>query len=324
VEGLIIFAVSIITFGSIYGIVCLALNMEAGTGPLWDLGIVAYFGIGAYTYVLLTANPAAPYQHYIFGFGLPMWLGGVGAAVTCGLAAWVISIPTLRLKKEYFLIVTLAMAEVVRQLYINEDWLTNGVAGIYGLEQPLKQHFSIATYPYVLMAISLTALAIAFAITSKISNSPFGRSAKAIRENEALAITAGINLRRVSTRLYILAGAMTGVAGMIAVWYNTLIVPSLFTSNFTFFIWAALIIGGIGNVRGALMGAFIFIILHDSLRFLQVSGELATAMSSLRTALVGIVLILILRIRPQGLFPERRAIFDVKTNAVEKKDVKVA
>lgn len=304
-DGLLIFGVSLVTLGAIYGMVCLALNLEAGAGPLWDLGIVGCFGVGGYSYALLTTGPAADYQSYIFGFGLPMWVGAIGAAAMAGLVAWLIALPTLRLKKEYFLIVTLAFAEVIRQIYANEGWLTNGVAGIYDQRQPFKDAVSAANYPYLLMAICLAGLFAVWAVTHRLVHSPFGRSIRALRENEALAITAGVDPRATSMRLYVTAGAITGFAGMFYVWYNTLIVPNQFRSDFTFFIWAALIIGGISNQRGALVGAFVFILLHDSLRFLQVSGEMAVALTSLRTALVGLVLILILRFRPDGIFPER-------------------
>lgn len=303
-EGLLIFATSMVTLGAIYGIVCMALNLEAGVGPLWDLGIVGCFGVGGYAYVLLTAPPAADYQNYLLGFGLPIWIGAIGATVIAGAVAFLISLPALRLRKEYFLIVTLAFAEVIRQIYANEGWLTNGVAGIYGLRQPFKEQVDASIYPYALLACCLAGLMLVWFVTRRLAYSPFGRSIKALRENEALAITAGIEPTATSRRLYVTAGALTGFGGMFFVWYNTLIVPNQFNPNFTFFIWAALIIGGIGSQRGALVGAFIFILLHDALRFAQVSGELGSALGSLRLALVGLVLILILRFRPDGLFPE--------------------
>jgi branched-chain amino acid transport system permease protein len=304
-EGLLLFAVSLATLGAIYAMLCLALNMESGAGPLWDLGIVSFFGIGAYAYTLLTAPPAAAHQSYLLGLGLPLWVGAIGAALAGGVAAFFIGLPTLRLKREYFLIVTLAFAEVIRQVYINEGWLTNGVAGIYGLSQPFKGHVSPQNYGYLLLALTLAGLALTWALTRRIGGSAFGRACKALRENEALAITAGIDPRATSMRLFVLAGAISGAAGMFYVWYNTLITPGQFTSDLTFFVWTALIIGGIGNQRGALLGAFVFIVLHDALRFLQVSGEMAVALTSLRTAIVGAALILILRLRPEGLFAER-------------------
>lgn len=319
-EGLLIFAVSMATLASVYGMVCLALNLETGTGPLWDLGIVSFFGIGAYTYVLLTAQPAADHQDYVLGLGLPMWVGGIGAAIAGGIAAWLISLPTLRLKREYFLIVTLAFAEVIRQIYVNEGWLTNGLAGIYGLSQPLRSAVPATDYSYLLFGLSLVGLAAAWFVTRLFATSPFGRSCKALRDNEPLAITAGINPRRTSMRLYIVSGAITGVAGMLYVWYNTLIVPGQFTSDLTFFVWTALIIGGIGNQRGALLGAFVFILLHDALRFIQVPGEMTATLTSLRTALVGLVLVLILRFRPDGIFPERPEKFRLSGKAMKVRD----
>ncbi len=314
-EGILLFAVSIGTLAAIYGMVTLALNLETGTGPLWDLGIVSFFGIGAYTYVILSGAPADSHQSYLYGFGLPMWVGMIGAAIAGGIAAWLIGLPSLKLRKEYFLIVTLAFAEVLRQIYINEDWLTNGVAGIYGLTQPFRGLVEPRSYGFVLFALSMIGLLAIWYLTRAISLSAFGRACKALRENEALAITAGIDPRKTSSVLYILSGAITAVAGVFYVWYNTLVVPGQFTSDLTFFIWAALIIGGVGSSRGALFGAFIFILLHDSLRFLQVSGETAVAFTSLRTALIGLILILILRFRPNGIFPESRVLFKLPPRA---------
>ncbi|PZQ97658.1 MAG: branched-chain amino acid ABC transporter permease [Cereibacter sphaeroides] len=310
-EGILLFAVSLATLGSIYGMLCLALNLESGNGPLWDLGIVSFFGIGAYTYTLLTVDPAVSHQNFVLGLGLPIVVGAVAAAIAGGLAAWLIGLPTLRLKREYFLIVTLAFAEVLRQVYVNETWLTNGVAGIYGLRQPFKSMVSAQNYSYVLLALTLLGLAATWAVTHRISASPFGRACKALRENEALAITAGIDPRKTSMRLFIVAGMISGAAGMFYVWYNTLVIPGQFTSDLTFFVWAALIIGGMGNQKGALIGGFVFILLHDMLRFVQVSGEMAVTLTSLRTAVIGLALILILRFRPDGLLAERPTKFDL-------------
>ncbi|MCV3735161.1 branched-chain amino acid ABC transporter permease (plasmid) [Rhizobium sp. TRM96647] len=313
-EGLFLFAVSIITLGAIYAIICLALNLESGVGGLWDLGIVSFFGVGAYTYTLLTAPAAQAHQHYVAGYGLPMWGGFIAAGVAGGLSAWLIGMPSLKLKREYFLITTLAFSEVIRQIYVNEEWLTNGVAGIYGLAQPFKGLVSPAAYNYVLIAVLLVSLAATYLAVRRIVLSPFGRTLKAIRENEALATTAGISARRYNMKVFIVAGTLTAFAGVFYVWYNTLIIPGQFTSDLTFFIWTAVIIGGLGSLRGALIGGFVFIVLHDVLRFIQVSGEMAVALTSLRTALIGVVLVAILRFRPDGILPERPVILDNRSN----------
>ena len=308
-SGLVLFLVSILSLGAIYAVLCMALNLESGVGGLWDLGIVSFFGVGAYTYVLLTAPAAADYQAYIFGFELPAWVGMIAAMAAGALCALLIGPPTLRLKREYFLITTLAFAEVIRQLLTNEDWLTNGVAGIYGLHQPFREAFEPGNYGFVMLAMLLIGLAIVTLVARHLIGAPFGRALKAIRENESLAITAGIAPKRQNLMVYVIAGAISGLAGVFYIWFNTIITPGQFTSDVTFFVWTALIIGGLGSLRGALVGGFIFVILHDILRFIPVSGEAASTVSSLRTALIGLVLIAILRWRPNGLFPERPVVF---------------
>ena len=304
-SGLALFLVSILSLGAIYAVLCMALNLESGVGPLWDLGIVSFFGVGAYTYVLLTAPAAADYQSYIFGFSLPAWVGLIAAMAAGALCALLIGPPTLRLKREYFLITTLAFAEVIRQLLTNEDWLSNGVAGIYGLRPPFRDVFDPATYGLAMLGMLLVGLLAIFLINRHLIGAPFGRAIKAIRENEALAITAGIVPKRQNLMVYVLAGAMSGLAGVFYVWFNTIVTPGQFTSDVTFFVWTALIIGGLGSLRGALVGGFVFVLLHDILRFIPVSGEAAATVSSLRTVLIGLVLIAILRWRPNGIFPER-------------------
>ncbi|MGE0210786.1 MAG: branched-chain amino acid ABC transporter permease [Parvibaculaceae bacterium] len=304
-EGLLLFLAGLLSLGAIYGIVCLALNLEAGVDGLWDLGIVSFFGIGAYTYVLLTAAHGESYHEHVLAFGMPMWVGVIGAALAGAAVAWLIGLPSLRLRREYFLITTLAFAEVIRQIYTNETWLTNGVKGIYGLEQPLKSLVDPTTHVYVLAVLLLLLALLAFWIVQRLTAAPFGRALKALRENEPLAMTAGLKPFSYHIRAFLVAGALSGAAGAFYVWYNTLIVPGQFGAEVTFFVWTAVIIGGLGRNLGALLGGFILILLYDLLRFIQVSSDLAIVLTSLRTALIGLALVLILRLRPQGLFPER-------------------
>jgi len=304
-EGMLLFAASLVSLGAIYAILCLALNLEAGGAGLWDLGIVSFFGIGAYAYALLTAHPAGPNQHYLLGLELSPVIGIAAAAVAGAVAAFLIGLPTLRLKQEYFLITTLACAEVLRQIFANETWLTNGVAGIYGLEQPFRGDLPPNLLPYAFVGAVLVSLAVVYRIVSQVDRDGFGRAIKALRENEPLAMTAGIRPFTHYLRVFMLAGALAGAAGAYYVWYNTLVVPGQFSSNVTFFVWTALIIGGLGNSRGALLGGFLFVFMHDALRFLQASSDMALFLGALRTVLIGAALVLILRFRPSGLLPEK-------------------
>lgn len=314
-EGFLLFSISVLSIGAIYGLLCLALNLDAGVGGMWDLGIVSFFGIGAYSYVVLTAPAAENHQNYVLGLDLPIWLGLIGAALMAGVMALMIGGLSLRLKREYFLITTLAFAEVIRQVYTNEMWLTNGVAGIYSLDPPFREVLDPVGQQIALFVLLLIALAVAYWIVNAFTVSPFGRGLKALRENEPLAMMAGIDPFRQHIRAFVLTGMMAGTAGAFYVWYNTLIVPQQFVAEVTFFVWTALIIGGIGNNRGALIGAFLFIILHDALRFLPLPSEQAGTSASIRIMLVGLALILVLRLRPQGLFPERPTSVAVRSNS---------
>ena len=309
-EGFLLFLVSVFSLGSIYVILCLALNLESGVGGLWDLGIVSFFGIGAYAYTLIIAPPALSYQHYVLGLELPTIFGLLLAIVAGGFTAYMIGLPSLKLKREYFLITTIAFSEVIRQIFSNENWLTNGVAGIYSLKQPLRGWFDAQTYSIVLLIIFFLITIICFIIVQKLTLSPYGRALKAIRENESLSSTAGINPQKFNQSVFIIAGCLSGLAGALYVWFNTLIVPHQFSPEITFFVWTAVIIGGIGNNKGAFIGGLVFVVLHDLLRFLQISPDLALVISSLKISIIGIVLVVILRFRSEGLIPERPIIIN--------------
>ena len=309
-EGIFLFLVSVFSLGSIYVILCLALNLESGVGGLWDLGIVSFFGIGAYTYTLLIAPPALAYQHYILGLELPTIFGILAAIFMGGLAAYLIGLPSLKLKKEYFLITTIAFSEVILQIYSNESWLTNGVSGIYSLKQPLRDWANANTYSVLLLIFFTIISIVSYLIVQKLTISPYGRALKAIRENESLASVAGIDPRKFNHSVFIIAGCFSGLAGALYVWFNTLVVPNQFSPEITFFVWTAVIIGGIGNNKGAFIGALVFILLHDLLRFLTISPDLALIISSLKISIIGIALVLILRFRPEGIIPEKATIIN--------------
>ena len=115
-EGFLIFSISILTLAFVYVILCLALNIECGVAGMWDLGIVSYFGVGAYSYAIIVAPEAASYQHYLFGFESNPIYGIALAIVLGGVSAYLIGLPSLRLRREYFLITTIAFSEVLAEI----------------------------------------------------------------------------------------------------------------------------------------------------------------------------------------------------------------
>lgn len=305
-SGWLLLIAGVVTIAAIYAMLSLALNIEGGIAGLWDLGIVSFFGVGAYTYVILTAGPPGPQHKYLYGLGLPLWAGFVAAGVVGALFAYLIGLPSLKLRHEYFLITTLAFAEVTRELLTNEAWLTNGVAGMYRLPQPFRPYFSANGYQLFFAVLMLAMLAVVFWVARRVLRSPFGRTLKALRENELVAMSAGKDVFRFRLKAFVLSGALAAMAGPAYVWYGTLVVPHQFSSDITFTVWTALVLGGIGNNIGAVAGAFFLVVAQESLRFLQVDAQMALVLANLRVALLGAILILVMRFMPQGLIPERQ------------------
>lgn len=303
--AILMFLAGIASLAAIYAILTLALNVGAGYAGLWDLGIAGYFALGAYTYTLLTMAPPESWRVYTVGFGLPMWVGVIGACLVPMLAAYVIGRPTLRLRKEYLLIATFAFAEVIHQVVTNEIWLTNGTSGFHRIERPFRALFASDTYVFFFTLLVLGVLVLVYALLAHLSRSPFGRTLRALRENEAAAQAAGKNVSQLRLQAFVITATVAGLAGVLYVWHSTIVVPNMFTATVTFTVWTALVIGGIGNPRGAVLGAFILILLQEMTRFFQISAELAVILSSMREVFLGLLLILVVRFLPRGIRPER-------------------
>jgi branched-chain amino acid transport system permease protein len=165
---------------------------------------------------------------------------------------------------------------------------------------------SATGYNYVLLAI-VAVLAIAtYLVTRRVGRAPSGRALRALRENEAASLSLGKHVTRQRTHVFILAAFIIGIVAPAYVWYIRSISPSLFTADITFTAWTALVIGGIGSFRGPALGAFVLILLTQATQFLQVAPEHAALLASMQPLIVGLGLIIVLRIRPQGLITERR------------------
>jgi branched-chain amino acid transport system permease protein len=192
----------------IYGILSLSLNLQYGFTGLANFGHVAFFCLGAYTSTLLVVLVKGPFI-----------LGLLGAMVVAGLFGLLISIPTANLKEDYWAIVTLAAAEIVRLFFLNEEWIFGkgpyhgGAFGIGGIPRPLQSLFSATTYPFFYLCIVLFFLALTYFTVSLLTNSPFGRVLKAMREGDDLPLAMGKDVSKFRMKAMALGGAMGGIAG---------------------------------------------------------------------------------------------------------------
>ena len=304
-----VFISGIIVVIGIYAILTLSLNLKFGITGLIDLGIVGYFAVGAYAFVLVTAPHPTDANAYTIGLGLPLWVGLIVAPLVSGLVALLVGMPALRLSGEYLAIATYAFAEVVRAVATNEEWLTNGVVGFNNLHQPFRGQFASGNvYQYFYMVLVLVVLLLIFLALSRLHWGPFGRALRAVRENEEVALSVGKNITRLRMKSFVLGGMISGVAACFYVTYASLIVPTMFVPEVTWTVWIALVIGGTGNYKGAVLGTAVLVTAQELTRFIQASADLAPVLAASRFIVMGLILILIIRFRPKGILPERHSV----------------
>ena len=274
----------------IYVILSLGLTLQYGLTGLINFGHVGFFAIGAYTSALLALK------------GVPLVFSFAAAAALAGLAAWPIGLVSLRLRDDYFAIVTLGFSEVVRIVITSERWLTNGVQGVPGIPRLYESlGGSVAQ-----LAVSVTVLAVTLVgawIIRRIAGSPFGRVIEAIRDNEEAVQALGKDPARFKIQVLVVGAALAGIAGAFYAHYITYIVPDQFIPLVTFYVWMAIIMGGVGRVSGAIVGTAILMLFLEGSRFLRdiVPGVSEVDMASVRIGAVGLLLVLFIMYRPQGL-----------------------
>jgi branched-chain amino acid transport system permease protein len=274
----------------IYVILSLGLTLQYGLTGLINFGHVGFFAIGAYTSALLALK------------GVPLVFSFAAAAALAGLAAWPIGLVSLRLRDDYFAIVTLGFSEVVRIVITSERWLTNGVQGVPGIPRLYdSQGGSIAQFAVLVTVLAVTLVGVW--IIRRIAGSPFGRLIEAIRDNEEAVQALGKDPARFKIQVLVVGAALAGIAGAFYAHYITYIVPDQFIPLVTFYVWMAIIMGGVGRVSGAIVGTAILMLFLEGSRFLRdiVPGVSEVDMASVRIGAVGLLLVLFIMYRPQGL-----------------------
>ena len=315
------------TFVAIYGLLSLGLNVQWGYTGVFNFGIMAFFLVGANAAAITTKPPAeTEFVQYVGGFGdkldfipfldseqwLPFLVGMLGAAVFCGLLAFLLSIPMLRLREDYLAIATIGIAELLRRVTIEERGLVNGTRGLTGIPRPLGDLVEPSEYKFVILGIAVAVLIVVYVAVERGIRSPWGRVLRALREDELTTAASGKNVFAFKSQGFVLGAMIMGIGGAVYGYANSSISPSAFTHfSATFIVWAMLMVGGSGNNKGAILGAYIVWGLWTIT--LQLQGyDLPTALSSriffIRDFVLGAVIVIVLLLRPQGLVPEERRV----------------
>lgn len=308
--------VRVLDFALLYVMLALGLNIVVGYAGLLDLGYVAFYAVGAYLYALL----ASPH----FGLHLPFWAILPLGALTAGLFGVLLGAPTLRLRGDYLAIVTLGFGEIIRIFLNNLNApinVTNGPQGI-NLIDPIAVGGFVLSKPHALGEISVPgvynyyylflglALLIVF-ISMRLQDSRIGRAWVAIREDEVAAEAMGIDTRNVKLLAFAMGAAFGGVSGGLFAGFQGFVSPESFNLMESIMILCMLVLGGMGNIPGVILGAVLLTVLPEALRYIGdlqrvLLGHVAVDPSDLRMLLFGLALVAMMIFRPAGLLPSTR------------------
>jgi branched-chain amino acid transport system permease protein len=304
------YLVTIFTEGSIFAIMALGLNIVWGWSGDFDLAFYGYVALGAYMTLVLTIGPATDPATYILGQSLPFPVAVILAVLSSMLLALIVGAIALRhLRGIYFSIVTLGAVYV---LYIFAGQfvpLFNGYNGVSGLLDPMGDFFGLdySNYQFFYLGLCLAMLAIVLVVVTRLSGSRFGLALRSVREDERAAAAFGRDIYVMKLKAYVLGAGIGGFGGALFAGYLTAFNPSSWSPVETIVLYAAILVGGRGSTRGVVLGVAIMVMgLQEATRYLpEIAGHPSYA-PAFRLILTGVVLVLFIRFRPQGILPERR------------------
>ncbi|MEN3283375.1 MAG: branched-chain amino acid transport system permease protein [Solirubrobacteraceae bacterium] len=277
----------------LYGILSLSLNLQAGVSALMNFGLVAFFGIGAYATGIASEH------------GLNWAVAIVLGVALAALAGAAVGFLGRTLLADYWAIATLALAELVRLVALNQDNLTGGAQGISNVRFPLV-HATGTWRELSWLGITAVVLAACYLASERLTRAQAGRALRLLREQPEVAASLGHNVVTLKARVLALGAAMAALAGSLYTHYISFVGPGELIAFETFIVWTMLVVGGLGSARGAIVGAFAVRLLYDLTRYLGDDvGLSADVVATLRIMLVGAALLGFLLLRPGGLAPER-------------------
>lgn len=365
----------------VYGIAVLVVNLHWGYAGLFNIGVAGFMAIGVYVSVMLTRPVAGNTPTGTLpGLGLPLPIGILGGVLAAATIGYVVALPSLRLRDDYLAIVTLAFAEIARITFKSSEVSsftvfgttlgTGGGRGIRTYPNPITQFFEGAGAPmkaavanlgyepslvpqWAFVLVLAAILAGVLWLINRLGYSPFGRALKAVRDDEEAAASLAKNTSSFKIRAFVIGCGILGLLGIFWQGSQGYVTPSLFTPELTFFVWIALIIGGVGSNTGSVIGAILFVaVIQQGPTYARllirsfvdvpssagtfpevihalVSGSFDPALayfinnlSALRVVLTGAVLVWLLKNRPSGLFGDRSevaAAIDVQDRIREKR-----
>jgi branched-chain amino acid transport system permease protein len=303
-----------LNFALLYVMLALGLNIVVGFAGLLDLGYIAFYAVGAYVWALL----ASPH----FGLHLPFWVVLPAGVLLAAIFGALLGAPTLKLRGDYLAIVTLGFGEIVRIFMNNLDApinITNGPQGInrvdsfsiggfaFGRSQEILGFRITGPEKYYYLLLLLTIIIVV--MCARLQNSRIGRAWEAVREDEVAAKAMGINTRNVKLLAFSMGASFGGVAGALFASMQGFVSPESFSLTESILVLCMVVLGGMGNIPGVILGAVLLSVFPELLRALVVPlqrtlfGEVILDPEGIRMLLFGFALVLVMIFRPAGLWP---------------------
>ncbi|NLO03109.1 MAG: branched-chain amino acid ABC transporter permease [Bacteroidales bacterium] len=281
------YVIHLIILINIYIILTTSSNLLVGLTNLLSLGQAALYGIGAYLSVLA-----------LMVFHWPLIPTLLFSMIITSLLSLLLAWPSLRLKGDYFVLATLGFQLIVFTILYNWVSVTRGPYGIPGIPAPkLLNNIEISGL-WAFFVLSLVLVVVVVFLFHNLIHSPFGRALKGIRDDELSMQALGKNVTALKIQAFVISSAFIAISGFLYATYVSYIDPTSFNLDESIFILSALIVGGLGNIRGPVIGALVVILLPEALRFIGLPDSVA---ANMRQIIYGLALIVLMRFRPQGI-----------------------
>ena len=312
----------ILVYASVDAMACMGLNLEFGVAGISNFGYIIFQSAGAYAAAVLSMPNASTtnggFQKYVLGWHLPWPFPWIGAAMAGGLLAVpFVFIVGKRLRGDFAAVGLLVSAVLLNLLVKNYVPFLNGDAGISLVPAPFQHYFNpqSLSYQFAYGVVAMILTVGVYFLVKRVTESPYGRSLRAMRDNDIVADSLGKDLRKQRTSILILGGMIAGLSGAILVEFITLWAPGAWGYAETIVLFAAIIIGGAGNHKGAILGAILVPVGFEEItRYLPPVGN-PELVPALEWVAIGLLIVLFLWFRPHGILPERRRILSGNKNA---------
>jgi branched-chain amino acid transport system permease protein len=278
------------TLIAIYATLTISLNLLVGYTGLISIAQAGIYGVGAYTTALLAQNVT---NNLLISF--------VIASIAGIIVSLIVALPSLRLKNEYFLIATMGFPAIIFSMFMNLE-ITGGASGLYDVPHPTLFGYTIRTSSEKFL-IALTLAIVCYVLALRITNAPFGRLLRAVREDQTAVASLGKSVFRVKFSVFVFSAVFAAAAGTIYVYSLTALDPVAFGLDESIFIITLVIVGGTGSLNGSVLAAALLILLPETFKFLAIPEAIAP---QLRQVLYGLLLVFFTRYRRQGLIGEYR------------------